>query len=213
MNNSFFNGFEQKLYTYYCEKEILNDVIEYFEKVGWGKIKNRNVKNFWKAQGKSYIKGKRGLLSVSSLNSLHEWFESCIEDALEKIDWDKNHFNKLKITQSWLNISEKGEAHHIHNHSLSILSGVLHLTEPSSIEFLIPSIYRLNEFLGSEKNSNKTIKQSVKGEKGKLIIFPSSLFHYVNPNTEDAPRKSVSFNTWVSEGIGKANEAAFIPKN
>ena len=103
-----------------------------------------------------------------------------------KLSWDKDKIQGLKITQSWLNKSEKGEGHHNHTHRLSILSGVLYLTEPTMTKFLIPSLYTLPSIIapGPITKVNKIITK-MSAKKGTLLIIPSWIEHGVDENINE----------------------------
>ena len=125
--------------------------------------------------------------------------------------------NPLKITQSWLNRSKKGQFHHEHSHPNSIVSGVwypIFNDELPPIRFHnknLPSIvlgaHKHNQYNSSTYQPSKLIRS------GSLILFPSNVIHNVPPNNTDKERISLSFNTWADGDIGDINSLTYLPNN
>lgn len=109
---------------------------------------------------------------------------------------------KLKITQSWLNFTPKGSAHHKHRHSNSIVSGVFYVnTTPQTGHFVIekPDFYfsqLSNMATYSTMFTQNQVQISPKNYE--LFLFPSWLNHYVQFNESDETRISLSFNTFYT---------------
>tara|TARA_B100000212_G_scaffold54060_1_gene35601 strand:+ start:13181 stop:13849 length:669 start_codon:yes stop_codon:yes gene_type:complete len=205
----------QFIFSFSCENKYIDMLLEYNQNLDWEKIYNRkssliNKSNF--KSGKSFCPKIRGFTELKEFNLFNRWLEKCFSEVVEALKWDFFQKDNLKITQSWLNKSETGETHHLHRHSFSLLSGILYLSNKSSTQFFIPSIYALPNIFVNKKDSNLYIKHNYLGEKGELIIFPSSLEHCVGPNLEKEPRISLSINTWPSGNIGSPKSLAFIPQ-
>ena len=85
--------------------------------------------------------------------------------------WD-GHFDGYDI---WTNFANKGSDNPVHNHSGNI-SGVIYVQN-----FGHPTIFPdyNNEYIG--KN-------------GTMILFPSNVFHYVNPQQVNRERITIAFN-------------------
>lgn len=199
-----------KLFLYTCPEPEFESLRAYTNSVNWSEVRHRS--NQSKA-GRSYIPKSKKLQHEECLNGLHDWVRSCMNDAKTKIGWRDQTIPELAITQSWLNRSDTGEEHHKHVHQLSILSGILYITEPAETEFITPSIYSLPSIIAPDKKtqfkSNTTI---LKAEEKALVIFPSSLKHGVGPNLEPFARYTFSVNTWIKGDHGVREELAFIPE-
>tara|TARA_B100001996_G_C18656029_1_gene591231 strand:- start:1492 stop:2058 length:567 start_codon:yes stop_codon:yes gene_type:complete len=92
--------------------------------------------------------------------------------------------NQYQIQNSWFVLMKKNNYSHIHNHGRSDISGVYYVqtsSEDGNIFFESPTQW---------DNGRITIKPEV----GKLLLFPSWLYHGVMNNTTDYPRISLSFN-------------------
>ena len=123
--------------------------------------------------------------------------------------------NKLRITQSWVNNSKKGDSHHEHVHPNSILSGVWY---PFLNDKLPPlELYNKNtrdiELQLVESNQyNSTLFKVNRIKSGGLILFPSNIPHGVSPNESDEERISLSFNTWPEGDMGDVNSLTYLPR-
>ena len=99
----------------------------------------------------------------------------------------------FKITESWFSKFNKDDFGHIHNHSLSDVSGVYYYKtngEDGSIFFENPN--------DTASCFDLTVPQTDrfyhKPEVGKLILFPPYLRHGILKNTTDNDRITISFN-------------------
>ena len=94
----------------------------------------------------------------------------------ELLGFNKNEF--------WFNSAKAGELTGIHNHnSEATISGVFYLQVPEKSG---------NLFFQNDKNHTLEIP----AEKGKLVLFPAWLNHYVPENQSRAKRISLSFNCY-----------------
>lgn len=133
-----------------------------------------------------------------------------------KIDLDliiQDYFNKIisssndmtpYITQSWLNYTETNQYHHKHQHSNSLVSGVLYINCDEKFDKI--KFYN---------DTYKTIKPEIKEynvwnsetwwfsvKHGDIILFPSSLSHMVETKEGTNTRISLAFNTFIKGKIG-----------
>jgi uncharacterized protein (TIGR02466 family) len=103
---------------------------------------------------------------------------------------------KIDMSSSWLTLTKPSESATVHNHGDSDISGVYYFKtngDDGSIFFMnpLPSLITSN-FLSSDE------VVSYKPEIGKLILFPSWLYHGVRSNDTTEDRISLSFNYKVS---------------
>ena len=204
MNKNFFD--QNCIYEFECNSFEFESINNYCSDISWGKSKNRIGFNKFKG-GKTYIGKNFSLKEEKPLLGLHQWMESCLNKVKEDIKFYKNNCYELVISQSWVNCSFKGDVHHRHNHNLSLLSGILYLTEPSQTIFFNRSIYYEPLLFTKEETENKFVYQ---GKKGNLIIFPSTLEHCVGPHFFDSPRMTLSFNSWFKGDFGDPNSCIFL---
>lgn len=99
------------------------------------------------------------------------------------------------IRSMWGNINPKGGYNFTHVHPTGWMSAVYYVSVPknsSPITFEDPRPAKLMDFQNScLVNNNHYTHQP---EVGQLILFPSWLPHFVDPNQSDEERISISFN-------------------
>lgn len=139
---------------------------------------------------------------ISSLHSLHDkqefvdlfqWFNSCLEQVRleEKYDCDK-----FEITNSWFNIAPANSSMAInyHRHSMSFFSAVYYLTEGAPTFFEDPVMHRTQAQIEVLRFEYSPLEK-IFPEPGKLVIFPSWMYHYAAPHVNEFDRYIISFNS------------------
>jgi uncharacterized protein (TIGR02466 family) len=101
----------------------------------------------------------------------------------------------LSLTDLWVNINRKNSFNRVHLHGNSAFSGVLYLKTNSNSG----QIVFLNPTMAEAFPIDDTIKDfygnySFVPVVGDVLVFPSYLSHYVNPNLSDEDRISIAFN-------------------
>ena len=136
------------------------------------------------------------------------WLEECIELVRSEQNYE---CEKLSITQMWGSIGGYKSWHQTHTHNYSIISGVFYLTNSNARTwFSVPSIWeRLNHSMPVTRHNTTEPISKITSEKGKLIIFPSSLTHSVDEHMDpENNRYTMSFNTFPSGEVGDFSAAA-----
>ncbi len=142
-----------------------------------------------------------------------DWLEECIEKVRSEQNYE---CEKLSITQMWGSMGGYKSWHQTHGHSYSIVSGVFYVTDSNARTwFSEPSMWerlKTNPSYDTMPVSRKNITDPISkitSEKGKLIIFPSSLLHSVDEHLDkDNLRYTMSFNTFPSGEVGHFSSAA-----
>jgi len=134
-----------------------------------------------------------------------------IEDSVQKYFLDvycPPEKTKIKITQSWLNYTKKGEFHHKHSHPNSFISGVFYFQSDETLDKIYFYNDKYNQFNLYPKKWNNWNSKSwwFESKQGNLILFPSSLSHSVLPVESEKERISLSFNTFLYGEIGNEYE-------
>jgi uncharacterized protein (TIGR02466 family) len=116
---------------------------------------------------------------------------------------------KLFLQNCWFNINYKNNYNRQHVHPGSFLSGVLYMKVPKNsgnIVFLdhsfnIRTSYEENFRIQNELPLNNVFSKEWKytPTENLLLIFPSWLEHYVEPNMSDEERISIAFNIGVKK--------------
>jgi uncharacterized protein (TIGR02466 family) len=155
-----------------------------------GNVGNKTSKNNYVLDAEE-LKDLKEILSFK----LNEYFRIIINPKTDC---------KLYITQSWINYTDSGGYHHKHYHPNSYLSGIVYLNADKlqdKVFFKKPA----REFFNIEpKNYNLSNSETwffTTGTKD-VIIFPSSLEHYVESTSTEQTRISMSFNTFITGNIG-----------
>lgn len=109
--------------------------------------------------------------------------------------------NGIHITESWANITEKGQFQHYHDHAGDDISGVFYHQSTNSADegelvFKSPS----PGIAQSRLMSGQPNKVYYPPKKGRLMLFPSVLEHAVLPNKTNFKRISISFNASIIWG-------------
>ena len=153
--------------------------------------------------------------SISSVNDkLQEKKEyqplvkTILDNTKEICKMYEYEYEKLEITNMWINCSQKGDTHAIHNHSNNTFSGVYYPIESKSqtpIMFQDPrpasGVWQPRK---TKVNTLTTTLMSFAQRKDLGLIFPSWLMHYVPPAT--SPRISISWNVILRGNYGNPNE-------
>lgn len=148
-----------------------------------------------------YAKNDINVISVNPFydGEMFTWFNECL--TMIRDQYYSETVN-LTIVDSWANKTKLNQQHHFHHHPNSIVSGILYLTdcESSKTVFTYPNPwFKQCLFLRFAKlNVDRNLKLTIKPEKGKLILFPSTVFHETEVLKENMIRYSISFNTFVT---------------
>jgi uncharacterized protein (TIGR02466 family) len=114
--------------------------------------------------------------------------------------------NKLKLKNFWINVNFKKDFNIPHTHNGSIISGVFYVKSPENCGNLVfknpnDDVMRcyfryLNLIGGNDYSFTEFTSElwEIVPEKNNLILFPSWLEHYVEPNQSDEERISIAFN-------------------
>jgi len=124
---------------------------------------------------------------------------------LDRINLVKKDLGFLENTEVylnnlWININPKASFNRPHLHPFATFSGVYYVrcnSTSGDLVFKHPSVaqqYSLKEETVNEYNDLNASTWAIIPEESKLIIFPSWLEHYVEPNTNDEDRISIAFN-------------------
>ena len=113
----------------------------------------------------------------------------------------------VRITQSWLNVTQKGQSHHEHNQTNSFLSRghYIQTQEEDEIEFQNPRTILEELQIDSVKWERYNSRAwSIFPNTMDLLLFPSTLRHRVPIKPQEGHRVSLSFNTFLTGSLGGA---------
>jgi uncharacterized protein (TIGR02466 family) len=153
---------------------------------------------------------------------LINWFNFCLEEVKNDL-YSKSTFD-IKVSDSWYNKSAYSQKHQLHGHPNSVLSGVFYLTtheKRARTKFFFPNpFHHIDHIDFATQLKTEMDEHSINGKKymlaetpsiaGKLIIFPSSLKHYVDTNVSRENRYTISFNSFFSGILGKRDNTTTL---
>jgi uncharacterized protein (TIGR02466 family) len=144
------------------------------------------------------------ILRQKQLTKLRDFIENSVADYFKTVYNPKNKVN-LKITQSWINYTDKGGFHHKHTHPNSFVSGVFYPQADRETDriYFYKEGYQQIKFPPNDWNVWNSESWWFDVGTGDLMLFPSSLPHMVEPVTSDQTRISLSFNTFPVGSIGE----------
>lgn len=145
----------------------------------------------------NYVLNNRNLLSLKK--EISKKCEEFINTVYSPIPENKN---KIYLTQSWINISEKNQSHHPHKHPNSFISGVLYLMGEDEVISFFKSNFRMIQITPQKWTKYNSNQWDLPVSKGDIIFFSSDLEHSVPKNKNDQIRASLSFNTFISGHFG-----------
>ena len=187
--------FPTPLYFNYLKRPFRNTETECFNDV----LKNLKVNTGNHTSASSLV------LDDERLSDLKKWFVNCLYDYFNIVLHVKDDITPY-ITSSWLNSTEKGQFHHEHYHTNSIVSAVFYIDANEETDNIVFHKQNINPISISVKNDEynqyNAESYSVVAQTGMLILFPSSLRHSVPSVTSDETRVSLSFNTFVKGSLG-----------
>ena len=143
------------------------------------------------------------VLDAPEMRSIRSFVSNCINEYAKKIISSSPRL-EFYITQSWLNYTQKGEAHHRHAHTNSLISGVLYVNarkELDGICFYRNSAAQLS-VTEDELNWYNAPSWCFSVGVGDVVLFPSNLSHGVEQTTGEHTRISLAFNAFVRGEIG-----------
>ena len=160
---------------------------------------------FEKYMGQTKLRTEKfnNLLLQPEFEEIRIWVEGCAKDFLDNVL--EMEYEEFFLTESWLNISGKGGYQKIHNHSNSILSGVLYLkSEPGHppLEFrkqkmeFEPFISLTEHYKKGNPNTASTL--AFPCTQNTMLVFNSHLYHGHEASVLEDERISIAWNGLVN---------------
>ncbi len=147
--------------------------------------------------------------SESNLHELKEFeglvkcIHGAVDDVLAELEVE---YESYVITECWANMNIRGVSHPTHSHPNSYLSGVYYAKAPENcgrIVFRDPRPQTAIIFAKPKRMNDFNVNQiKLAPQEGMLIVFPSWLQHFVQPNQSDEERLSISFNMMFKGELG-----------
>ena len=134
---------------------------------------------------------------------------SIVQDHINQYAWTAISADPkftFYITQSWTNYTQKGQSHHRHMHTNSLISGSLYIQAKKAVDgicFHRGSAANVQILVSDDQlNAYNTPVKCYNVGAGDLVLFPSNLVHSVEQATGDHTRISLAFNVFVKGELG-----------
>ena len=146
------------------------------------------------------------LLKSKTLEKLNKFIMDCFNTYAENVLRIKDNVS-LDVTQSWVNFTKKGQYHHKHNHSNSVLSGVFYVKADETMDKIMffKEGYDQIKLEPKDYNVHNSDSWFFNVKSNQFAVFPSSLTHMV-PATETEERVSISCNTFPKGMLGDSSK-------
>ena len=137
---------------------------------------------------------------------LKAYVDGCVQEVNEQV----YGLAGIRVTQSWVNKAQPGMWHHLHTHANSLISGTIYLTDSEADTwFSMDNIWQPGRSqhtpildLGNTINKSLSLVHKEKTTVGKLLLFPSTIWHSVGGNESNHERFTIAFNTFMTGTIG-----------
>ena len=194
MNYKIIDIFPMAVMKFNFENELNELELDFINKCEKTSVKNSGNSN----SSNSYI------FEDSTMSRIKDFSDKCLNTYFENI-YSPADNSKLKITQSWINYTNLNEYHHPPAHTNSIVSGVFYISANKELDKITfaKNNYQQIEIEYKKANDYNTNELDIKVGTNELILFPSSLLHYVPPTTNKNKRISIAFNSFVEGNIGR----------
>jgi uncharacterized protein (TIGR02466 family) len=132
--------------------------------------------------------------------TLRGWITEAINHMLMTVTEGRPVKGTYRIS-AWANIARDGDYHRVHNHPMSAWSGVYYVTvgapDPRHplagvLEICDPRPFTEMVVSPGEPFGKRVI---FRPEPGMMVLFPSWLYHFVNPTRGPGERISIAFNS------------------
>lgn len=131
----------------------------------------------------------------------------------------KDFYERLKMTNSWGNVTDPGKGHHDHMHPFSIVSGVIFLdNHPDNVNLYIEGYTQEIPYFIPHNKSYVGLKHLLadlnidpaqhNNLKNHMVLFLSNCHHFVEKTDGNGlPRKTIAFNTFWDGNVGIKQES------
>ncbi|MBU1757405.1 MAG: hypothetical protein KJ703_10575 [Alphaproteobacteria bacterium] len=122
--------------------------------------------------------------------------------------------HELAVTQSWALMNPPGVGMHAHTHSNSLVSGSLYYAPlpdpPGNMVFERTNGYRQIEMAVNQEKTSiyNAQRNAIIPKQGDLVLFSSSILHFVEVNRSDENRHSIAFNAFPRGTIGNYQDVS-----
>ena len=162
------------------------------------KQKNNSIKNVG-----NFISKDEFILKNKQLKNIRKFLENQCKFYLNNVLGISDKI-ELYITLSWLNFTDGKQFHHMHQHTNSLISGVLYLDVDSENDriYFYDGLYDQISFQPKTFHPFNSNSWWFPIKNNQVILFPSKTIHSVDLKQEDNVRTSLAFNVFVKGKFG-----------
>ena len=155
------------------------------------------------------VSGRSNILGWQSRHDLHRrdrfgeflpFVEACVGEVVALQSWDLSQVTPV-LVDFWVVVNGTGASNTVHNHANCYLSGVYYVQTPEGcgdLFFLDPRAAPVMMTLPLTHLVPSAFQRVVyRPRPGRLLLFPSWLYHGVEPNQNGQERIALSFNVAV----------------
>ena len=182
--------------------KVLKELKENFETSGYKYLTDGNLNISLVGSNKSILENKnfRSLKII-----IKKEFKKYVQNVLR-------YENKFKITTSWVTKSKPNQESNYHNHNNCMFSGDLYLKADENsggIDFLN---FENNRFLLKAKDYNifNGRNYTLDAKQGRILFFPSEMYHKILKNKSQEDRYSLAFNFMPIGNIGNLKDDSHL---
>jgi len=141
----------------------------------------------------------------NSMKYLTDTFENAGQSLFEQLEGSPEF--KIEMDNIWININQLGSYNISHVHPNTFLSGVYYVQTPENcgrINFTHTCEhieYDWKSYYFKHNSANSFISRFLDVKENRLYIFPSWAKHSVEPNRNEIPRISLSFNLKLVKNV------------
>ncbi len=147
------------------------------------------------------------VLDIPELSELKNLVENSLKEYFDTI-YKPREGIEIYLTQSWVNYTQPGMSHHVHEHTNSIVSGVMYIQtygNRDNIRFLRAK-YKMIDITPRELNEFNSRSTQMSVSSKDLIFFPSDTVHQVGKLVDGTTRVSLAFNSFVRGRLGESEQ-------
>ena len=129
---------------------------------------------------------------------IRSYIASCLKIVINDLSNTKDNY-KVSFTESWYHIGRKNSSHDIHNHPNCSWCGIFYIQSGDrdcggETSFCSPIDSNYRDYGTIHSNNSLEL---ITPEDGKLIIFPSYLYHFQSLYKGNEDRIVVAFNSQI----------------
>jgi uncharacterized protein (TIGR02466 family) len=147
-----------------------------------------------------------------AVQTLREWILEAVQhmigttlEYVKTVGLNRRFSGSVQL-QAWANVSRRHHFHRLHNHPGNAWSGTYYVASGTdaeaaantggTLELIDPRPFTEMTYVPGDPYGQRIPIQPVPGM---LVVFPSFLYHFVNPHTGDGERISIAFNARASD--------------